>query len=121
VSTADSQKHLTTLIASNGVQTTQNSNSQIANCEKYPTRYFEGALVSQNQTNCFLYMNKPIAVALLVVGIVLLIFGYNASHSASSTLSRVFTGSPTNKAMWLIIGGIIATILGVFGLSRGSK
>ena len=66
-------------------------------------------------------MNKPMALALLVVGIVLLIFGYNASQSASSSISRFFTGSPTDKAIWMIIGGLIATILGLFGLLRTRK
>jgi hypothetical protein len=66
-------------------------------------------------------MNKPMALALLAAGIILLVFGYNAAQSPSSTVSRIFTGSPTNEAIWMIIGGIIATILGVIGLSRGSK
>ncbi len=63
-------------------------------------------------------MNKGTAIALLVVGIVLLIFGYNSYHSASSSVSEVVTGSPTSKAIWLLIGGLIATIVGGFNLAR---
>lgn len=66
-------------------------------------------------------MNKGMSVALLVVGIVLIVWGVSASESFSSDVSRVFTGSPTDKAVWLLIGGIVAAIVGLFGLSRGAK
>ncbi len=66
-------------------------------------------------------MNKGISVALLVGGIVLMVWGMNASESFSSDVSRFFTGSPTNKAMWLLIGGIGAAVVGLFGLLRGGK
>ena len=63
-------------------------------------------------------MNKNISVALLVVGIILLAFGLNAYHSTSSDVSRFFTGSPTDKALWLLIGGAAAGIIGFLGLVR---
>jgi len=63
-------------------------------------------------------MNKSLSVALLVVGIVLLVFGVNAYHSASSDVSRFFTGAPTDKALWLLIGGALVTIAGAAGLIR---
>jgi uncharacterized membrane-anchored protein len=66
-------------------------------------------------------MNKGMSVALLVVGILLLIWGVNAMESFSSDVSRFFTGSPTDKAVWLLIGGIVAAIVGLYGLVRGSK
>lgn len=66
-------------------------------------------------------MNKGISVALLVVGVVLIVWGINASESFSSDVSRVFTGSPTDEAIWLLIGGIVAAIVGLFGLLRGTK
>lgn len=64
-------------------------------------------------------MNKPLSIALLVVGIVLLIFGFNASDSVSSEISRTFTGNPTDKTVWFLVGGAAAAILGLFGLLRG--
>jgi len=64
-------------------------------------------------------MNKGISVALLVVGIVLIIWGVSASESFSSDVSRFFTGSPTNKTVWLLIGGMVTAIVGLFGLLRG--
>jgi uncharacterized membrane-anchored protein len=63
-------------------------------------------------------MNKGMAVALLIAGVILLVFGFNAYHSASSDVSRFFTGAPTDKALWLLIGGVIAGIAGLFGLVR---
>ncbi len=63
-------------------------------------------------------MNKLISVAILAVGIVLAIYGFSASDSFSSDVSRFFTGSPTDKTIWLLIGGIIAIIIGLAGLLR---
>lgn len=63
--------------------------------------------------------NKLISLALLVGGIVLVVYGVSASESFSSDVSRFFTGSPTDKTMWLMIGGIVAIIVGVAGLSMG--
>jgi uncharacterized membrane protein HdeD (DUF308 family) len=57
-------------------------------------------------------MNKAIGFVLLAVGIALIIYGVNASHSAASHLSQTFTGSPTNRAMWLLISGIASAVFG---------
>ena len=66
-------------------------------------------------------MNKPISLALLVGGIILLVCGVNASDSTASGFSRFFTGNPTDKTMWLLIGGAVATIAGASGLLRGAR
>lgn len=65
-------------------------------------------------------MNKGIGIALLVIGIVLVIFGLNASDSASSSVSRIFTGAPTNKALWMLLGGIASAIVGAVMTFRPS-
>ena len=67
------------------------------------------------------HMNKPLSYALLAGGIVLIIFGVNASNSFGSDVSRLFTGSPTDKAMWMLVGGVVAAVVGLVGLMRGSK
>jgi hypothetical protein len=64
-------------------------------------------------------MNKLISLAILAGGIVLVIYGVSASNSFSSDVSRFFTGSPTDKTMWLLIGGIVAIVIGLAGLWRG--
>ena len=67
-------------------------------------------------------MNQGLSVALLIVGILLIIWGVNVTESFSSDVSRFFTDSPTNKAIWLLIGGVGAaswTIRCVFRSQKG--
>ena len=66
-------------------------------------------------------MNKAVSIALLAGGIVLIVIGVNATKSFSSDVSRFFTGSPTDKAVWMLIGGIVAASMGLFGTMRGSR
>ena len=66
-------------------------------------------------------MNKMISIILLVGGVVLVILGVQATNSFSSDVSRFFTGSPTNKAIWMLIGGIVAGLIGLFGVMRSSR
>jgi len=64
-------------------------------------------------------MNKVVSLVILAGGIVLVVFGVAATKSFSSDISRFFTGSPTDKAIWMLIGGIVAIIIGLVGLLRG--
>jgi hypothetical protein len=64
-------------------------------------------------------MNKAVSLVLLAGGILLLIFGVSATGSFSSDISRFFTGSPTDKAIWMLIGGAVLSMVGVVGLFRG--
>lgn len=66
-------------------------------------------------------MNKAISIALLAGGIVLIVIGVNATKSFSSDVSRFFTGSPTDKAVWMLIGGTVAAVIGLVGALRGSR
>jgi len=66
-------------------------------------------------------MNKIVSIALVIVGVVLIIFGVQATDSFSSDVSRFFTGSPTNKAVWMLIGGIVAAIVGLTMTLRSWK
>lgn len=66
-------------------------------------------------------MNKILSLALLAGGVVLIVFGINASNSLGSDFSRMFTGSPTDKSIWLLLGGIVLAAIGAGGLLRGSK
>ena len=66
-------------------------------------------------------MTKMISVGLLAAGIVLLIFGMNASNSLGSDISRFFTGSPTDKTVWMLVGGALLSVVGAVGLLRGGK
>lgn len=66
-------------------------------------------------------MNKGVSLAILAGGILLIIFGVSATKSFSSDISRFFTGAPTDKAIWMLVGGAVATIIGLVGLLRWSK
>ncbi len=66
-------------------------------------------------------MNRIGSIAMLVLGLALLATGYDAYHSASSGVSRLFTGAPTDRALLLLIGGSLLTVWGLGGLSRGAK
>ena len=66
-------------------------------------------------------MNKIISLALLVGGIVLIVTGFNATNSFTSDVSRFLTGSPTDKAVWMLIGGVIAALVGLTMLWRSPK
>jgi hypothetical protein len=66
-------------------------------------------------------MNKGIGIALLVVGVALIIYGCNASDSVSSSVSRAFTGAPTNKTLWLLLGGSASAIIGAVMTFRPSS
>ena len=66
-------------------------------------------------------MNKPVFLVLLVVGVVLLVLGVIEADSISSSFSRLFTGEPTDKSIWLLIGGGVATVVGLGGMASGSR
>jgi hypothetical protein len=66
-------------------------------------------------------MNKPVSIAILVIGVILLIYGISAGDSIASTVKEGVTGTPTDKSLWLIIGGVVGIIVGGFGVFRGGK
>ena len=66
-------------------------------------------------------MNKLLSLILLAAGVLLIVYGMRASNSIGSDFSRLFTGAPTDKTVWLLIGGVVLAALGAGGLVRGSK
>ena len=64
-------------------------------------------------------MSKAVSLALLAGGIVLIVFGVMASTSLTSDVSRFFTGAPTDKAIWMLLGGVVVSLVGAVGLVRG--
>jgi hypothetical protein len=51
-------------------------------------------------------------LVLIVVGFVLLVMGVRATDSFSSQVSEFFTGSFSDRAIWLLLGGVAAIVLG---------
>jgi hypothetical protein len=66
-------------------------------------------------------MNNIIGLAIFALGIVLLIFGFNESHSFSSDVSRAFTGNPSDRSIWFIAGGAAAVVVGLILAVRGMR
>lgn len=66
-------------------------------------------------------MNRAASIALLLGGVVLIVIGVSATESLSSDVSRFFTGAPTDKAVWTLVGGIVAASIGLFGVARREK
>ncbi len=48
-------------------------------------------------------------------------FGINASQSLASDISRFFTGNPTEKAIWMLVAGVVMFVAWLAGLLRGSN
>ena len=55
---------------------------------------------------------RAIGIALLVGGVILLYFGMNESDSFASEVSEVFTGSPTDRSIWMMVLGAVAAVAG---------
>jgi uncharacterized protein DUF3185 len=65
--------------------------------------------------------NTLVGIVLLVVGAVLLFFGFNANGSFTSEMSKFFQGAPSDKSIWLVVAGALAAVLGVAQLMRGRR
>jgi len=62
--------------------------------------------------------NALISLVILIAGVALLFWGFDASESFASEVSEVVEGAPSNKSIALmVIGGLLA-VLGLFGLMR---
>ena len=66
-------------------------------------------------------MYTGIMIALVVIGSIFLIWGYQASNFIASGFSELFTGTPTDTSVWLLIGGVILLIVGIAGLVSGRR
>jgi hypothetical protein len=64
-------------------------------------------------------MNRLLSIVLLALGTVLIIYGLNALDSIGSAFSRLFTGAPTDKTLWLLLGGFLVAAIGAGGLING--
>ena len=53
-------------------------------------------------------------VAILVVGVVILFVGLNASNSAADQVKHAFTGRFTQETAWYIFGGLGLAVIGLF-------
>ena len=66
-------------------------------------------------------MQSVVGIAFLVVGVVLMVFGMQASASLGSRLSELFTGAPSDRTLWLLLAGVAAAIIGLGLLLVGRR
>lgn len=62
--------------------------------------------------------NRIIALALIVIGIVLIYMGYQSSQGLDDQFSEALTGNFTDETIFYWLGGAIAAVLGVVMLRR---
>lgn len=61
---------------------------------------------------------KIIGMALILLGAVLLYFGYNASQSVTEQLTETLTGRFSDETMLYFLGGAIAIVTGLLFIVR---
>jgi hypothetical protein len=61
-------------------------------------------------------MIKVVSLEFLAGGTLLLLSGIHESNSLRSDIFRFFTGSASDKAIWMLVGGSISIALGMFVL-----
>jgi len=63
-------------------------------------------------------VNKVLGIVFVVIGVCLLVYGFNAAESVASDFSRFFNGTPTNKSIMLLILGGVFTVGGMSFLTK---
>lgn len=64
---------------------------------------------------------RILGIVLLVVGVALLAFGFNATDSVADSVSEGVTGRFTDKTMWYLIGGGALAVGGAVLALRGGR
>jgi len=66
-------------------------------------------------------IHRGIGLTLLVFGILMIVYGFNASGSVIPDLPPAFAGAPTAKTVGLLLGGSAAVVVGVTLAIRSSE
>jgi len=61
---------------------------------------------------------RILSIGFIVAGIILLALGVASSDSFSSNVSEVVNDAPSDKTLWLLVGGGLLTLAGIGGLFR---
>jgi uncharacterized membrane protein len=62
--------------------------------------------------------NKMLGIVLLVIGVIALYFGFNATNAPMEEMTEAFTGQYSDQTMLYLIGGAVAGIAGLVMLFR---
>ncbi len=65
--------------------------------------------------------NRILGVVLLVVGVIILYFGLQATDSVGESIREGITGKYTDKTTWYIVGGAVAIIVGAMIAAFGPR
>lgn len=57
--------------------------------------------------------NRILGIVLLVVGLIMLYFGWQSSQSLGDQVAETFTGRFTDSTMWLLLLGAAAAVGGI--------
>lgn len=57
-------------------------------------------------------MNKVIGMALLIAGLALIGYGFNAPDPANPEVAHTFARITAGKGLWLVLGGSAAVVVG---------
>ena len=66
-------------------------------------------------------IGRILGVVILVIGVGLLVTGYNASESAVDQISETLVGRYTDETIWYLIAGIAGIVGGVLLLLFGRR
>jgi drug/metabolite transporter (DMT)-like permease len=66
-------------------------------------------------------MTQILGAVALVIGLVLLVFAYNASTAPMEQVSEVLTGRYSGQTMWYLILGMAAAVGGVLLIAFGRR
>jgi hypothetical protein len=58
-------------------------------------------------------MRKGIGVVCLVLGVLLIVKGYDVANALGAQMKRAFTGAPVDAALKLYLAGIVSGLLGL--------
>ncbi len=62
--------------------------------------------------------NKIIGLVLLVVGIILLYFGYQSSQGLDDQISEAVTGNFTDSTIWYYVLGGVSAVVGLVFVAK---
>lgn len=66
-------------------------------------------------------MKMPLALALLILGLVLLLIGLDSAGAIQNAFSRLFSGQFGDHTVWLIVGGLLCFVAGLFGCHHSRR
>jgi hypothetical protein len=64
---------------------------------------------------------RTLGIAVLILGVVLLGFGYHFSEAPVDQLSNTLTGHYSDSTMWYLIGGVVLAVTGGFLAVSGRR